>query len=258
MSRIQDDALVAYVDGELDPDWKSEVERSMAADPSLAEKAQHHTLLREVAEKAFGAALNEPVPARLLRAAGGAAQRAQAGADAPFDPRHGRLRFGPAHLAAMAACLAVGLLAGRFLLTERSPAAMIGGAPSGPGPIVADAAGRLEARGQLLKALEGQLSTEQGEGKVRLGFSFRTAEGDYCRTFQMVDVELAGLACKTDGRWGVRMTTPGHADARDDLSYRVAAAPMPPAVLVTVDAMIDGAPLDGPGEEAARAQDWAR
>jgi hypothetical protein len=255
MSRIQDDALIAYVDGELDPDWKAEVERSIAVDPAMAAAAAHHQALRDAAGQAYGGVLGEPIPERLLRAAGSVGERRVASPDAPFDPRRGRRAFGLVHVGVMAACLALGGVAGKLLpLTRASGEGSA--AISGPGPLAADGAGRLEARGSLLKALNSQLSAEEGDGKVRLGFSFRATDGAFCRTFQMSEVALAGLACRDGGRWAVRVTTPGHADAHEDQTYRLAASPMPPSILVAVDSIIDGAPLDRGAEEAARDRNW--
>jgi anti-sigma factor RsiW len=71
MQKHSDEALVAYLDGELDRDERVHVEAWIDADPSVRERllalAESATLLRG----AFADIVNEPVPERLLAAARG-------------------------------------------------------------------------------------------------------------------------------------------------------------------------------------------
>ena len=71
MQRRSDEALVAYLDGELDNDQRSHVEAWIDADPSVRDRllalAESATLLRG----AFSDIVAEPVPERLLAAARG-------------------------------------------------------------------------------------------------------------------------------------------------------------------------------------------
>jgi hypothetical protein len=137
----------------------------------------------------------------------------------------------------MAACLVAGVLVGR--MTDPSP--------------IATGAGGLQARGELAQALDRKPSAEAGA--VRIGFSFRNAERDYCRTFQMDREALAGLACREDGRWSVRMTA-ASSGAPTGGGYRMAGSAVPASVLSAVDGMIAGEPLDAAEERAALAAGW--
>jgi len=66
-----DDARVnAYLDGELSAEERQAVERMAAADPALAERLRLDRAIMQALERAGAAALDDPVPARLLRAAG--------------------------------------------------------------------------------------------------------------------------------------------------------------------------------------------
>jgi len=240
MTGFDDERLMAYVDGELGPQVCSEIEAAMAADPVLAERVARHRALRQAAAQAFAGVLSEPVPERLLRAAGKVEiLRPSFGASRAAAGRPPWLQ-----LAAMAACLVVGLAVGRSL-EFGEPAAL---APA-PG-------GGLQARGVLAAALDRQLAAEPGVKKISVGLSFRSKVGGYCRTFQMSREALAGLACRREGRWAAVMVTGSAVRGGDPQGYRMAASAAPPAVLAAVDEMIDGAPLDREQEIAARASGW--
>jgi anti-sigma factor RsiW len=71
MHKPSDEALIAYLDGELDNPGADEVQAALARDPALA---RHAASLRESAallRMAFDSALHEPLPERLVAAARG-------------------------------------------------------------------------------------------------------------------------------------------------------------------------------------------
>jgi hypothetical protein len=223
MSR--EERLVAYVDGALDLANRAAFEREMSADPALAAEVALHQRLGARIAQAYAPVLDEPVPAGLIAAASVANDR-------------GRPRFGIPQWAAMAACLVVGVLAGRAALPQ-------------PGPLVVRD-GALVARGGLAHALTTQLAADAGP--VKLGVSFRSGDGRYCRSFQSAPDRLAGVACREADRWVARTTTAWTRSASPD--YRTAGSDTPPEVLAAVDAMIAGEPLDAAAERAARAKAW--
>lgn len=236
MSRFSDQIILAYVDGELDPKWVTELEAAMDADPALAERVARHAELRATAGQAFASVLREPAPERLLSAVG--IERPAKPAKV-VRPRFGAPRgFGLPQWAAMAACLVVGVLVGRAPMIEEGP--------------VKSVAGGLEARGELVAALDGKLAADPGP--IRVGLSFRDNAGAYCRTFQMDAEALAGVACRNGEGWDLRMTARFNAQAASD--YRMAASATPPAVLAYVDSAMAGAPLDRGQEIAARKTGW--
>jgi len=224
----RDERIIAYVDGELDPAASRAFEADMAADPQLAAEVALHRSLAARIGHTYAPVLDEPVPPRLA-----------AMAAAANDETARRPGFGPPAWAAMAACLVVGVLAGRLAL------------PPQAGPLVSRG-GELAARGELARALSGQLSAQPGA--IRVGLTFRTADGRYCRTFQSARERLAGLACRRGDAWVAEVATPFRPRPAPD--YRTAASDTPPAVLATVDRLIAGAPLDAAQERAARDAGW--
>ena len=68
--QFSDEILMAYADGEVDADTRLQIEAAMTLDPTLAERIDKHRRLRTDLGAAFGGVLDEPIPARLLDAAG--------------------------------------------------------------------------------------------------------------------------------------------------------------------------------------------
>jgi hypothetical protein len=249
-STFTDETLAALVDGELDAATRTLVETAARADPDLAARLKAQRDLKALLAGHYAPIAEEPLPENLLetirRGAPASAEvvtlasrRAAAtpGAKPPF-----RL---PAW-AGMAACLVVGLVVGLPIgrLALPTSVGLNGGADQ-----------RLVASGPLARALDGQLAAENS-GPIRIGLSFRDHAGRYCRTFQPSAREgLAGLACRENDAWRLRVVSPMTAQAA---TYRTANAEIPPAVLSSVDDMIDGAPLDRRQEEMARSRDWRR
>ncbi len=59
----------AWLDGELSPEARAELDRAAQSDPRLAARLATDRALRDALREAFDPVLHEPVPARLLRAA---------------------------------------------------------------------------------------------------------------------------------------------------------------------------------------------
>lgn len=222
----RDERLMAYVDGELAEAERAAFERELAGDPELQRDVARQRELRRRLSAAFDPVLEEPVPLDLSLAA-------QA-ANAP-----GRGWRAP-HWAAMAACLALGVVVGRAMLPQRGP--------------FTEQDGVLVVRGELAEALDQQLAADAGP--VRVGLSFRTAEGRYCRTFQSAPDRLAGLACREPQGWTARTLAAWSPPPAPEGGYRTAGSETPPAVLAAVDELIAGEPLDAAAERAAREQRW--
>nr|MEA2799621.1 hypothetical protein [Phenylobacterium sp.] len=222
-----DERLIAYLDGELRGQDRAAFEADMAADAALAEQVAQYRRLGALIADAYAPILHEPVPPQLVTLA-----------SAANDTVTGRRRSALPQWAAMAACVALGVVAGRELWPEQGPLAAHGG--------------QLVARGGLEKALTTQLASEGGA--VKVGLSFKAKDGRYCRTFQSAADRVAGLACRHDGRWVAQTTTAWAPQAAAD--YRTAASAVPPAVLAAVDATSSGEVLDAAAERAARDRGW--
>jgi hypothetical protein len=236
-----DEILMAYADGELDDLLNAEISSAIERDPALAQRVQRHRALRAEVAGAYSPVLGQPLPERLLAAAGGSQRRAEV---LQFPPRsaaaEGR-RWGTREWAAVAASLVLGmLLSWQFIAPSR-------------GALVTASNGALVARGALARALDSQLaSTQRPEDPVQIGLTFRSQDGSYCRSFTLRHAATAGLACRASGEWRVAVTTSA---AGSEAGVRQASSP-PPAVLSAIEARIAGDALDAAGEEDARLGGW--
>jgi anti-sigma factor RsiW len=71
MQKHSDEALVAYLDGELDPAERRHVEAWLDADPAVRERLAALAHSTDLVRSAYADIVNEPVPERLLAAARG-------------------------------------------------------------------------------------------------------------------------------------------------------------------------------------------
>jgi hypothetical protein len=245
-----DEKLMAYADGELEPDERAAIEAAIAQDPALAERVRRHRRLRLRVADAFGPVIDQPVPERLVDAAKGigpsgdslSAPRAQVLSLPSRRGRAGSRAWGLPQWAAMAASLVLGVIVSWQALQPREPA------------LVASDGG-LVARGILARALQEQRASAQSmDDPVHIGITFRTQEGGYCRSFTLRAARTAGLACRTQDEWRVEVT----ATADDAAGGMRQAASPPAAVLQVIEARIAGEPLDAVGEADAQGRGWTR
>lgn len=249
---ISDETLMAYVDGELDPVVRAAVEAALTNDAHLASRLARQQALLAQLRTAFDDVLDEPVPPQLLaaiRASGNAsAAKRPRVIDLPSRARAPR-RWSWPQWSALAASLLVGALAGYSVPRD------------GAGELVTRN-GQLEAHGSLAGALSGQLAsdTPDATAPLRVGLSFLTKTGNYCRTFALAGTgdrqKLAGLACKDGANWKIPVLA--DAPAATDAEYHMAASALPDAVLRAVDDNIAGNPLDAAAERVARDKGWRR
>ena len=240
-----DETLMAYVDRELDPASTAEIDTAIARDPELAARVERHRKLRVAVHAAFEPILQEPMPKRLLDAASSVT---------PVSPaaRTSR-RWTWFEWSAMAASVVLGVLIGGAFIgdSRRAPA-------TDPSTEMVAERGHMIARGGLAIALSEQLaSTQKADARVRIGLTFLSKSGEYCRTFTLEKGAAAGLACSGAGEWRIPVIV--HAERIGPSGdYRTAAAQLPPAVLREVDERIQGSSLDAEAERAAQQRGWKR
>jgi hypothetical protein len=235
-----DEILMAYVDGELDEKLRAEIAAALENDPALARRVEQQQVLRYKVAGAFAKVLSDPVPDQLTRAAqatrGNVLQFPARPARAPAAPWRAR------EWGAMAASLMLGtLISWRILL------------PGDGAPIVAgeDA---LVAHGKLARALDTQLASEQrGEEPVAIGLTFKSHDGNYCRSFEMRATRTAGLACRAGSDWQV-LATDSSVPPQGQLQQ--ASSALTPAILRAIEARGDGAALDAEAERSAQLAGW--
>lgn len=106
-------------------------------------------------------------------------------------------------------------------------------------------AGPVLAGGALAARLNGMLSDPAGAAAPRMLFTFRSADGVYCRAYR--GVEADGIACRLGAYWRV-VRSQSHMPGDADLSRADTVA----AAL----AMAGGAPLTPAVERAVQARGW--
>ena len=233
---ISDETLMAFADGELDEVTRRVVEQAVRMDPALADKVRRH---KEVPQRLQAAARSAKVvhldSVRQLRT------------PPPAPPVPDRPRWSWPEWGALVATLVVGVLAGvvgtQGLRSEQPLAYFDTGA------------GALTARGALAQALSQQLASGAAlDPNVKVGISFLSKEGAYCRSFMLPTT--AGLACRSGDQWRIPVLTNGAMGTAGE--YRQAGTALPAAVLEAIDARIAGQALDQQAERAAQKQGWKR
>jgi hypothetical protein len=232
MTMIDDDLLMAFADGELDEVTQARVERAIAADPELAARLEVQRRLRARLAAHYAPVMDEEVPAGL---------RAMLETDvvAIGAARARRARPAWQTALALAATLVLGLVLGRSLwLPDAGP--------------VGVANGTMVARGELARALDTQLASDQAAGAAtRIGVTFAATDGRLCRAFDSAAV--AGLACHGDAGWQLMMTAPGAVPAGGELRQAASTGTL---MMQAAQDLMAGEPLDANAERRARDSGW--
>ncbi len=244
--KYSEEILMAYADNELDLQTRSELEAAMASDPALARRVAQHKALRDRLRANFDKVLDEPPPQRLVDAARGVPAIRREGNVIPLRRKPPPRRAWP-QWTSLAASLVVGVLIGQVLLRTAG----------NTGPITSRD-GRLFANGMLAEALSEQLaSTQKDDAPVRIGLSFKSKDGEYCRTFALRNsATLGGLACRQQDDWHIQVLAQATVASKNESQYRQAGSEMPPSVMRAVEDTMAGEPLDARSENAAREKNW--
>jgi hypothetical protein len=239
--KYPEDILMAYAEGELDEPQLGDVERAVRADPALAAIVERHRATRRGIVAGAGADEAAPprprpaAPGKVLSLQAARTARSRVAAPAPVPAAPGPRNW--PRWGALTAALVLGVLAGSLWFDGSS----------GDGSLViVDGSGRLVARGQLDGALSRQLASDPAPtSPVRIGVSFASRDGGYCRSFSMAG--SAGLACRDGQTWRLPV-----------LNETKAGAATPQAVLDAIDARIAGSAMSPAAERLARARSWRR
>jgi anti-sigma factor RsiW len=260
---IPDDILMAFADGELDEATRQMVEAAERDDPEVRRRLATHRQLRARLQTAFAAALDEPVPERLMaavrRPAATAAPAAPVVTVAPVirlaDRRRAAKSGAAARRFSISAWPAFGSLAASILVGLGLGYAVWHGPDE---PLKTSSDGSVVAGGTLAKALSTQLAAERPPDRIAtIGLSFLAKSGAYCRTFSLSSGHAgAGLACRDGERWRIHLLAPAANDGSAGPDYRTAGANDSPQLRSLIESEIQGEPLTHEGEEAARRAGW--
>lgn len=234
---IDEEAVFAYIDGELEGEERARIKAAIDADPALQAMVTEHQALADRLIGAFSTVLEAPVPAALSAVAKPDGDVISLAEERSRRDRRPLLWKGP-HWAAMAATLVAGVIGGAIF-------------SGGHGAPVAEQGGQLVASGRIELALNTQLaSTQSANAPIRIGLTFRNHVGAICRSFVADAAE--GVACREGKSWQLQGLL-----ARENTGageYRMAASP---GTAMLVDQLIEGEVLDQAQERAALARDWS-
>jgi anti-sigma factor RsiW len=228
---MEEELLMAHVDGELDALTADRVAKALAGDADLRKVAEAQRRLRECLAEHYAPVADEEVP-----------ERFRAMLETNVVPLTGRVQWRPVlgwrAAGAVAASFAVGLIAAQ-MIPERPMATGVTG-------------DRLIAAGPLARMLDTRLASEQtGAEPTRIGVTFAAKDGRLCRTFESRD--MAGLACREREGWHV--VTSAAARPASGGEYRQAASGTAFVMRVSQDLM-KGEPFDARAEREARDTGW--
>jgi hypothetical protein len=244
--KYDDETLMAFADGELDEKLRAEITAAIEKDPELARRVAEYFALRNEVAGAYSGVMDQEVPERLRAAArGGRAAPARAtGNVVQFPSKSTRTpapRWSAREWTAMAASLVLGgLLSWQFALRH--------------GGDIATQGGSLVARGALAEALSTQLASNQSpDAAIRIGLTFKSGDGAYCRSFYSKASHTAGLACRNGEAWQLPVTSSAGNQSGEN---RPASGLDDPALLQAIEARMKGEALDAQGESAAMTGGW--
>jgi hypothetical protein len=213
------ETIGAFVDGELDEIRRRRIEAELQRDPELARRVEAEQRLRDALKARFAPIAEEPVPERLVAAVRDGAK---------VETLRSRRRFMlPVAIAASVAAVAV---VGLQLRPGADPNL---------------------ASGPLAQALETQLASAQAvEAPVRIGITFRSNDGSWCRTFEQRTG--SGIACRSNEGWRLRRFD-GQVTRSGE--YRQASGP---AVAAAAQDMAAEPPVEAQRERELVASGWKR
>lgn len=254
---FSDETLIAYADGDLDDATRRSVESAMRRDSSIGRRVERLRAAREeqYAEQAQPGAH----PRQGANVVQLATVRAQRAAQQQAARKAAKRQWGWLEWSALMLVMVLGLAAGKFGLGRWQPG-WFGDAPVAP-TTVASRNGMLIAQGRLDGALSQQMGgAAPSEGEVRVGLSFVSNEGGYCRSFTLVGLsqDLVGIACRVGDEWRIPVLVQNARPVPTMGAYRMAGTEMPTALLEAIDQRIVGGMLDTRAELEALRRNWQR
>lgn len=243
-----DDAIHAFVDGELDPALAQRIEAQCRNDAALASRVERQRRLRSRLAAAFDPVLDEPIPASLSTAV-----NAQTGSALVTPIGNARSRktspvrnaWSVKEWSAIAASLVFGALVSALML--RQSAAPFRNSTDG-----------MIATGYLDAALTSQPSgTIPEDSAASVALSFRATDGRYCRVFSL-RTGAQGLACRNGQQWRVETLESQSASGGSAQDYRQAGSALS-ATLLSAIGQRGGAVSLTPEQESQLLQNrWSR
>ena len=242
MSTITDEMITAWLDGEVSPQQRGEIEQAVAASPQLGLRVARLSQMDRMLAPAYAAALKAPIPERFEKILG--RPRSSAWSLSGLRSAFGGL-LEPRPLGMAAAALVVGVVAGGLLLST----------PAGKPGFETTTDGHLVANNELAISLASlQSGNTTGSQAVRIKLSMVDDGGHFCRQFETANA--AGLACLDGGNWKVDTLSPAKPAAGQGDQYVMADGAVDPAIAAALQRRGVKQMLDRKQEAAAIASGW--
>lgn len=245
--KVHDEKLMAYADGELTAQERSEISEMLLADPELRGRVDAMREAGELVRGALDGALREPLPAELL-------ERIEAAEPASTYAPAAPLRAVPVRLIeiAAAACLllAVGAAGGYWIKDARAPG-------TGLDPRIGAALATAGSGATVPLDMDGK------SADVLPVLTFVDSKGRYCRQYiyrvshAQRGEAFEGVAClESTKSWTSVITVALEASASDGDSYQTASGDGQTPIDRFIDSSIQGAPITGTNEADLIKQEW--
>jgi len=209
--KFDDDILMAFADGEVDPDMRAAIERAIADDSDIAARVKMFVNTRNQAKAALDLALGEPVPDDLT-ARIAAMVDAQAKKTAPDTQKVIPLRPKPAILGGFAARYVALPLAASIMLVAGGVAGFFIGKsdPQSTTGVQMVSLDSPQIAGALTTVASGEeLSISDQGDRFRAIATFTDADNTLCREFEIEQADQASIvavACRAGEAWEVQFT----------------------------------------------------
>lgn len=242
---VSREQVMAFIDGELTPNEEQWIEAEIARDATLRRYVGEQRELRRQLAADFAPMISAPVPEQVER------MIVQVG---PRPVRRNIVAWLFAREAASRIWIPAGAVAAGIAIGIG-----FSGVAGGDGFIQARDGGLVASAG-LARVLSSQLAADQNPAApMRVGLTFVSNAGEYCRTFQAGangGMPLAGIACRHADAWRIIATVP--TKAADAGEFRQASSGLPDSLRDVANTTMAGQPLAADGERAARARNWLR
>ncbi len=210
MTVLNDEILMAFVDGELSPEQEEEVCQLLAEDPAAQDTLAAMAKSRDLLRKAFTHVLEEPVPAKLLEAIRLTAQQEEEDIASPPAAKQTRIaQFTPKPALRWAAAitLIVGGMAA-YLSSGYLRDGEIGSAPVAAVDTFLDEALEQTVSGTVFtRAADARPGDTAQQREIMPRLSFRDHQGRFCREYEeqlagsSATTSHLGVACRENGHW---------------------------------------------------------
>ena len=268
---INDERLMAYVDGELPPGERRAVEAALAHDADLRARLVAFEETGRRLGSVFDHALSEPVPPALLDLVRTAPMRASRAASS--SRMLSNIKKLVASLTAPTPMWAKAMTAAALLAVGLMLGLLIRGFSTNSGPslhafLEADG-NHIWARGPLAATLEDVRSNEMKQWTTASGntatampiLTFKDRTGHYCREYSVDvasdDSAALGLACRNRaGQWSIVIHTAEDLTRDGDAVYRPASGSANERVNALLTHMRSGEDLGSSEEDALIRRGW--